>query len=312
MQHLPATAKDDLHAGSHVCCHSDGAAAVSGDMFGEQTCIKQGKGVAGMKGISTLSRWQCRSNLSASAPIPPSHWMRCVTMLKLWKRQWSPTYTKSVKDGESWTPSTGLKPWECYETTLTHSPQRLLPCTMALLAWLLVVRSKRRMELSILFKYKFGPVPASIIDDYRCIRKCNNSLIVNILESLFPIPTHQTLSLLMQCSLSTTWCGHHQPLWQTSQPAWGAGLIATSPKYLLSLISMSKSLPKTTRGREEPGRAQQSTNSHWQPPYLAAIKWWNKTNKRWLGELLRTHHIGDHIEMVSSADSIVTHDEADM
>ncbi|KAJ8332144.1 hypothetical protein SKAU_G00428720 [Synaphobranchus kaupii] len=39
MQHLPATAKDDLLAGSHVCRHSDGAAAVSGDMFGEQTCI---------------------------------------------------------------------------------------------------------------------------------------------------------------------------------------------------------------------------------------------------------------------------------
>ena len=53
MQHLPATAKDDLLAGNHVCRYSDGAAAVSGDMFGEQTCIKQGKGVGGMKGIST-------------------------------------------------------------------------------------------------------------------------------------------------------------------------------------------------------------------------------------------------------------------
>ena len=36
-----------------MCRHSDGAAAVSGDMFGEQTCIKQGKGVGGMKRIST-------------------------------------------------------------------------------------------------------------------------------------------------------------------------------------------------------------------------------------------------------------------
>lgn len=53
MQHLPDTAKDDLLAGSHVCRHSDGAAAVSADMFGEQTCIKQGKGSGGMKGIST-------------------------------------------------------------------------------------------------------------------------------------------------------------------------------------------------------------------------------------------------------------------
>ena len=55
MQHLPASAKDDLLAESHVCCHSDGAAALSGDMFVKQTCIKQGKGVKGMKGISTNS-----------------------------------------------------------------------------------------------------------------------------------------------------------------------------------------------------------------------------------------------------------------
>ncbi|KAJ8355865.1 hypothetical protein SKAU_G00186590 [Synaphobranchus kaupii] len=38
----------------------------------------------------------------------------------------------------------------------------------------------------------------------------------------------------------------------------------------------------------------------------------NKTNKRRLGELLCTHSIGDHIKMVSRADSIVTHDEADV
>ena len=38
----------------------------------------------------------------------------------------------------------------------------------------------------------------------------------------------------------------------------------------------------------------------------------NKTNKRRLGELLCTHNIGDHIEMVSRADSVVTHDEADV
>ena len=88
MQHLPATAKDDLLAGSHVCCHSDGAAAVSGDMFGEQTCIKQGKGVGGMKGICTNSEQVTVWIQSFSiAPISPSHWMRCMTMLKLWKRQ---------------------------------------------------------------------------------------------------------------------------------------------------------------------------------------------------------------------------------
>src|SRR4029434_5205709 len=38
---------------SHVCRHSDGAPAVSADMFGGQTCIRQGKGGGGMKGILT-------------------------------------------------------------------------------------------------------------------------------------------------------------------------------------------------------------------------------------------------------------------
>lgn len=78
----------------------------------------------------------------------------------------------------------------------------------------------------------------------------------------------------MHRSSSTTWCGHRQALWLTSQPAWSTGLIATSRKHLSSLTGMGKSLPKTTRGREEPGRAQQSTDSHWQPLYLAATKWW--------------------------------------
>lgn len=38
----------------------------------------------------------------------------------------------------------------------------------------------------------------------------------------------------------------------------------------------------------------------------------NKTNKRRLGELLCTHSIRDHNEMMSRADCIVTHDEADV
>ncbi len=53
MQHLPHDAKNDFLDGAHVCHHSEGAAAVSGDQFGEQTYIKQGKQAGGMKGIST-------------------------------------------------------------------------------------------------------------------------------------------------------------------------------------------------------------------------------------------------------------------
>lgn len=53
MQNLPQDAKKDLLDGAHVCRHSEGAAAVSGDQFGEQTYIKQGKQAGGMKEIST-------------------------------------------------------------------------------------------------------------------------------------------------------------------------------------------------------------------------------------------------------------------
>ncbi len=53
MRHLPQDAKKDLLDGAHVCRHSKGAAAVSGDQFGEQTYIKQGKQAGGLKGIST-------------------------------------------------------------------------------------------------------------------------------------------------------------------------------------------------------------------------------------------------------------------
>ena len=53
MQHIPLEAKQDLLNGAHVCRHTEGAAAVSGDQYGEQTYIKQGKQAGGLKGIST-------------------------------------------------------------------------------------------------------------------------------------------------------------------------------------------------------------------------------------------------------------------
>ena len=53
MQHIPLEAKQDILNGAHVCRHTEGAAAVSGDQYGEQTYIKQGKQAGGLKGIST-------------------------------------------------------------------------------------------------------------------------------------------------------------------------------------------------------------------------------------------------------------------
>ena len=48
---------------------------------------------------------------------------------------------------------------------------------VALFAWLLVVWNKRRMELSTLFNYKLGPVPASIITEYGYLRNGNKYVI---------------------------------------------------------------------------------------------------------------------------------------
>ena len=47
MQHIPLDAKQDLINGSHVCRHTEGAAAVSEDQYGEQTYIKQGEQAGG-------------------------------------------------------------------------------------------------------------------------------------------------------------------------------------------------------------------------------------------------------------------------
>ena len=44
------------------------------------------------------------------------------------------------------------------------------------------------MELSTLFNYKLGPVPASIIGKYGCLRNSNKSVIVQRLEILVPNP----------------------------------------------------------------------------------------------------------------------------
>jgi hypothetical protein len=43
----------------------------------------------------------------------------------------------------------------------------------AIFARLLVVGSKRHMELSALFDFELGPVPASLIDEYGYLRKGN-------------------------------------------------------------------------------------------------------------------------------------------
>ena len=102
------------------------------------------------------------------------------------------------------------------------------------------------------------PSSMSMVASGRGRSLCSSS----VWESLSPILPSQMLYSSMHLSSSTMWCGHLQALWLTSQLAWGIGLNVTTPKHLFSFNGTSKSLPKTTRGREEPGTAPQSTTFH--------------------------------------------------
>ena len=358
MQHLPATAKDDLLAGSHVCYHSDGAAAVSGDMFGEQTCIKQGS----RRHERHLHQpWAGRSVDPMFRHVFPSlqviGWDDTETMmLKSWKRLWSPTDTKK-------------RLWEYYGKTLTtetatpyhiingqvvdgkvngqdmstlfssslpggfHAPISNKVVTMKFKTKGVKVNGKIICDLVVNCllgcwwwgaREEWSFLPSLTTSSARSLHPSSMSMgasetvtsmwLLSVLESLFPISTHQTLYSLMHCSSSTTWCGHRQALWLTSQPAWGTGLIATSPKYLLSYLYRYDKV--TAKDHESQRRAGESLTKYQLslttplPSHDKVMK--DKTDKQRLGELLCTHNIGDHIEMVSRADSIVTHDKADV
>ena len=212
MQHPPATAKGDLLARSHVCHHSDDAAAVSGDMFAEQTCIKQGKGVGGMKGISTnpeqVAVWmQCFSicsHLSKSLDEmhddaeelektmkPNRH--KEEGMRVLWENS-HPLTTETATIGQDMStlfssslpggfhaPISNKVVTMKFKTKGVKDNEKIIRDLVALFAWLLVVGSKTRTELSTFFYYKLGPVPASIINEYGCLRNSNKSVIAQCL-----------------------------------------------------------------------------------------------------------------------------------
>lgn len=124
----------------------------------------------------------------------------------------------------------------------------------AIFARLLVVGSKRHIELSTLFNYELGPVPASIIDEYGFLRKGNKSVFVQRLGILDPNPPAPDVILVDASQLI-----YHV---LTSQPVWDAGFISTSLKLTSSLTSTIKYLPKTTRDRGELQRPLQSIISH--------------------------------------------------
>ncbi|KAJ8392658.1 hypothetical protein AAFF_G00073320 [Aldrovandia affinis] len=179
----------------------------------------------------------------------------------------------------------------------------------ALFARLLVVGSKRRMELSALFDYELGPVPASIINEYGCLRKGNKSVIVQCLGILVPNPHPPDVVLVDASQLI------YHVVWPTSGTV--ADLAASVGRWLNRYITQTfvifdryEQVSAKDHKRQRRAKQYQLLLTTPLPSRDKVMK--NKTNKRRLGELLCTHSIGDHIKMVSGADSIVTHDEADI
>lgn len=379
MQQLPATAIEDFLEGSHVCRHSDGATAVSGDMFGEQTCIRQGKGVGGMKGISTnpeqvavwIQSFGICSHVSQSLDemyndaqsldetMKPNRHKeegerrrkldaddRSKILKVLWENSHplttDATTLHQIINGqvadEKVNVQDALKIGQelsaLFSSSLPegfHAPISKKVVTMkfktkgvkvngkiicdleALFARLLVVGSQRRMELSALFDYELSPVPASIIDEYGCLRKGNKSVIVQRLGVLVSNP-HPPEVVLVDAS---------QLVYHVVWPSFGTVTdLAASMGHRLNrydaktFVIFDRYDQVSAKDHERQRRVGEFSTEYQLslttplPSRDKVMK--NKKNKRRLGELLCTHKIGDNIEMVSRADSIVTHDEADV
>ena len=183
----------------------------------------------------------------------------------------------------------------------------------ALFARLLVVGSKRSMELSDLFEYELSPVPASIIDEYGCLRKGNKSVLVQRLEILEPNPPVPDVVLIDASQLI------YHVVWPSSGTVadLAAGMGHRLKRYNTeTFVIFDRYEQVSAKDHERQRRAGESCTEYRLslttplPSRDKVMK--NKANKRRLGELLCTHSIGDNIMMVSRADSIVTHDEADV
>eukprot|EP00064_Thunnus_orientalis_P013562 superscaffoldBa00002229_g13601 len=171
----------------------------------------------------------------------------------------------------------------------------------------------RRMDLTALFDYKLGPVPVSIKDEYGCFRKGNNSVIVQRLGILAPNP-HPPDIVLIDASQPI-----YHMMWPLSSTVadLAASIGCRLNRYIIQTFVIFDWYEQiSAKDHEKQRRAgESSTEYHLSltTPLPSCDKvMMNKTNKQRLVELACTHSIGDHIKMVSRADSIVTHDEADV
>ncbi|KAJ8349304.1 hypothetical protein SKAU_G00244340 [Synaphobranchus kaupii] len=348
MQHLPATAKDDLLAGSHVCRHSDGAAAVAvwiqffdicshlsmslDEIYDNAEALdktmkpnRHKEEVKGWRELDAEDRakilrvlWENSHPLTTETTTlqhiinsqVADRKVNVQDALKI-RQDMSTLFSSSLPRGFHAAISKKVVTMK-FKTKGVKVNGKIICDLEALFSQLLVVGSKRRMELSALFYYELGPVPASIIDEYGCLRKGNKSVIVQRLGILVPNPHPPDVVLIdaSQLIYHVVWP------WSSTVADLSASMGHRLNRYIATFVIFDRYQQVSAKDHERQRRAGESSKEYQLPlttPLLSHDKVMkNKTNKRRLGELLCTHSIGDHIEMVSRADSIVTHDEADV
>ena len=378
MSSLSNDAKADLLSGAHVCRHSEGAAAVSSDQFGEQTYIKQGKQAGGLKGISTncnqVAVWiesfgvcsqvsevmdsmydhsetsfdpktrhkeegEHRKTLDEedrkkilnelekhSHPLKPSS----TSLYNIFNGRVSTEEDVNVHNAVAIGEEMGREFANSLPTGF-HKPIKKVVKTMqglkrgiqvkdkmvydlhALFSRFLVVGQMRNIDISLVFQHELCPVPPSLIDEYGCLRKGNKSELVKRLGSDL-LNARQPDVLLVDAS---------QLLYHIVWPS--SGTVADIAKGMKTRLERynaetyvifdrydgvsAKDHERSSRAGEGSSTYQLTLSS---PVPVREVIMKNTKNKKQLAELLCLHDLGSRISLVSKADSIVSHDEADI
>jgi hypothetical protein len=184
----------------------------------------------------------------------------------------------------------------------------------AIFACLLIVGQRRNLEFSAVVQHELCTVPLSIIDEYGCLRKGNKSVLVKHLAIIIKNPPPPDI-LLVDAS---------QLLYHIVWPSSGTvsdlanGMKSHLPNYrgVETYVIFDQYDGISAKDHERHRRAGEGLSGYQltlNSPLAgrdAIMK--NKDNKRQLSQLLCTHDLGNNIELVSRAGSIVQHKEADI
>ena len=179
---------------------------------------------------------------------------------------------------------------------------------------LIMIGQQREMELMPIFGYELCAVPASIVDEYGCLRKGSKAVLVQKLgvRQLQPHSPNIIIIDAQQLLYHVVWpCGE------------SVGVLAESIKARLKLCSAPEKILVFDRYAELSAKDHErqrragvgSTTFNLDlncplPSREALLK--NKINKRCLARLLSTFDLGSDVSVESHNDGIFLHEEADV